>query len=56
MPLWGAALVVALVALTLAAGLGALALNRVRRIARPPQHTMNALEEGMEWLRLRSNT
>jgi uncharacterized protein (DUF58 family) len=56
MPLWGAALLVAGFTLALgwcSAGLG---LRRLRTLARPPESTLNALEEGMQWLRLRSNT
>jgi uncharacterized membrane protein YqjE len=56
LPLWGAALVVAALALALAAAFGALASRRLRELARPPVHTLDALEEGMEWLRLRSHT
>ncbi len=44
MPLWSAALVVAAAALALAVGLGALAAARLKGLARPPEHTLNALE------------
>ena len=54
MPLWGAALVVAAGALSLAVLFGVLASRRLRGIARPPEHTLHALEKGTEWLRLRS--
>jgi hypothetical protein len=54
MPLWAAALVVAAGALSLATLFGTLASRRLRGIARPPEHTLHALEKGTEWLRLRS--
>jgi hypothetical protein len=56
MPLWGAALAVAAAALSVAVGFGVLGSRRLRGIARPPEQTLNALEEGIEWLRLRSPT
>jgi membrane protein implicated in regulation of membrane protease activity len=55
LPLWGAALVVAGLAIALAFYLGSLALRRLRTLARPPEHTLKALEEGAKWLRLQSN-
>lgn len=54
MPLWSATLVVAAAAAAVAACLGVLGSRRLRGIARPPEQTLKALEEGIEWLRLRS--
>ena len=56
MPLWAAALIVAGLGLALVAGLGSLAVQRLRALGRPAEHTLRALEEGTEWLRLRSNS
>jgi len=56
MPIWGAAFVVAAVVLVLGAVLAGLAVQRLRRIARPPAQTLGALKEGAQWLRTRSDT
>jgi hypothetical protein len=56
MPLWAAALVVAVLALALSVASARAAFARLRRLARPPEQTLGALKEGMEWLRLRPRT
>ena len=56
MPIWGAAFVVAAVVLVLGAVLAGLAVQRLRRFARPPAQTLEALKEGAQWLRTRSDT
>jgi Putative Actinobacterial Holin-X, holin superfamily III len=54
MPLWAAALVVAAIALGVSVACASAAFGRLRRLARPPEQTLGALKEGMEWLRLRT--
>jgi Putative Actinobacterial Holin-X, holin superfamily III len=56
MPLWAAALVVAVLAAALSVACATAAFARLRRLARPPEQTLGALKEGMEWLRLRLRT
>jgi hypothetical protein len=53
MPLWAAALVVAVLALVASFACASAAFARLRRLARAPEQTLGALKEGMEWLRLR---
>jgi hypothetical protein len=53
MPVWAAALVVAILALGVSFASARAAFARLRRLARPPEQTLGALKEGMEWLRLR---
>lgn len=55
MPIWGAAFVVAAVVLVLGAVLAGLAVQRLRRIARPPVETLGVLKEGAQWLRAPSD-
>jgi hypothetical protein len=52
MPLWAAALTVAVLALALSVAAARTAFARLRRLVRPPEQTLDALKEGMEWLRL----
>jgi hypothetical protein len=53
MPVWAAALVVAVLALGVSVACANAGFARLRRLARPPEQTLGALKEGLEWLRVR---
>ena len=56
MPVWAAALVVAAIVLGVGAAVAAVAFGRLRRMARPPEQTLETLKEGVRWLRPRSGS
>ena len=53
MPIWAAALVVAIVALVAGGLLWAAAAERLRRLTAPPEETLAVLKEGTRWLQAR---